>query len=348
MSVFAASQELHLFSSTTKRYLETHYPVARVRQLAGEDTTFDAAVWREGAELGWTSLLVPEAAGGGSISGNGLADLLPVAALFGSHAAPGPLIGTNVVAAALGRWGSPTQHAGPLVELVAGEAVAAWAHHAEVVVEGGVLRGRATAVESAADARYVLVGGHLVPMDSPGVSIGALRSVDLTRRFADVTFDGVPVSADTSVAVDDDLLLDIVAVLATAEITGALHRSFELTMDWLANRYSFGRPLASYQEIKHRVADLRTQLEACEAVAAKAAVAVWTESENARQWASAALAYAARFGPEAIQDCVQLHGGIGVTYDHDLHLYLRRATLDANLYGSHADFARRLGRLVAA
>ena len=346
--MFADGQELHLFSSTTQRFLESHYPVGRVRELAREDSTFDAALWREGAELGWTSLLVPESAGGGSITGNGLADLLPVAALFGSHAAPGPLLATNVVAAALGRWGSPAQQSGPLAELVAGETVATWAHDGDVQEVGGVLRGRATAVESAADARYVLVAGHLVALDAPGVSSTPLRSVDLTRRFSEVVFDGVPVSADSSVAVDDEHLRDVAAVLATAEIAGAVQRSFDLTMDWLVNRYSFGRPLASYQELKHRVADLRTTLEACEAVAAKAAVAVWTGSENARQWASAALAFAGRFGPEAIQDCIQLHGGIGVTYDHDLHLSLRRATLDANLYGTHADFARRLGRMVAA
>jgi alkylation response protein AidB-like acyl-CoA dehydrogenase len=95
------------------------------------------------------------------------------------------------------------------------------------------------------------------------------------------------------------------------------------------------------------MADLRTQLEAAEAVAGRAAVAVGAGSPDGREWASTALAYAARVGPELIQDCIQLHGGIGVTADHDLHVFLRRAALDANLYGTAADFAQRLGRIVA-
>jgi len=224
-----------------------------------------------------------------------------------------------------------------------------------------VLRGRVGAVEDAGEPAYVLVsaqdshgGSHyLVPLDAEGVERAPRRSLDLTRRFHDVTLDGVAVPADARVgppgAADeqDAQLLDVVAVLAAGEIVGAMDRSFELTMDWVANRYSFGRPLHSYQEIKHRMADLRTQLEAAEAVAGRAAVAVGAGSPDGREWASTALAYAARVGPELIQDCIQLHGGIGVTADHDLHVFLRRAALDANLYGTAADFAQRLGRIVA-
>jgi alkylation response protein AidB-like acyl-CoA dehydrogenase len=146
----------------------------------------------------------------------------------------------------------------------------------------------------------------------------------------------------------DAHLLDVVAVLALGEIVGAMDRAVEITLDWVANRYSFGRPLSSYQEIKHRMADLRTQLEAAEAVAARAAFAVGTDAPDARQWASAGMAYVARVGPELVQDCMQLHGGIGVTADHDLHIYLRRVALDANILGTAADFAQRLGRIIAA
>jgi alkylation response protein AidB-like acyl-CoA dehydrogenase len=355
--VFATNEEQELFEETSRRFLEANFPVARVRALASADSTFDPALWRRAAELGWTTLLVPDDAGGGSISGNGLADLLIVAGLFGEHAAPGPLLGTNVVAAALGRWGTAEQHAGPLAELVSGAAVASWGHLAEVSLTGSVLRGRVRSVEGAADATYLLVAAdgdhHLVPLDAPGVERSPLRTVDLTRRFADVSLHDVPVSAATrvgeagSAAEHHEHLLDLVAVLASAEIVGAMARAFALTMDWVTNRYSFGRPLGSYQEIKHRIADLRTDLEAGEAVAARAAAAVGTGAPDARAWASAAMTFVARQGPEAIQDCVQLHGGIGVTYDHDLHLFLRRATLDANLFGTPADFALRLGRLVA-
>jgi alkylation response protein AidB-like acyl-CoA dehydrogenase len=365
MSVFAETEDQELFERATARFLETHYPMARVRELAGEASTFEPERWREAAQLGWTTLLVPETAGGGSISGNGLADLLVVASWFGRHAAPGPLLGTNAVGAALGWWGSPEQQSGPLAELVAGDAVAAWAQRTVAATESGdtvVVHGRVGAVEYAADSAYLLVAADeaagrsqfLVPLDAPGVERAPLRSLDLTRRFDDVTLSDVAVPADARVgppgAADeqDAHLLDVVAVLAVGEIVGAMDRAFEITLDWTTNRYSFGRPLNSYQEIKHRMADLRTQREAAEAVAARAAFAVGTGATDGREWASAAMAYTGKVGPELVQDCIQLHGGIGVTADHDLHVFLRRAALDANLYGTAAEFAQRLGRLVAA
>jgi alkylation response protein AidB-like acyl-CoA dehydrogenase len=125
-----------------------------------------------------------------------------------------------------------------------------------------------------------------------------------------------------------------------------MHRAFEMTLQWTFDRYSFGRPLASYQEIKHRIADLRMHLEACEAVAARAARAVGEQAPDASTWAAAAKAYAGRHGPELIQDCIQLHGGIGVTFEHDLHLFLRRAATDAQMYGTPAGASRRVAQLI--
>jgi alkylation response protein AidB-like acyl-CoA dehydrogenase len=364
--MFAETEDQELFERATARFLDDHCSMTRVRALAAEASTFEPDVWRDAAQLGWTALLVPEAAGGGSISGNGLSDLLVVAAGFGRHAAPGPLLGTNAVAAALGRWGSPEQQTGPMAELVAGEAVGAWTHRQEVTAVSSsdtvVLRGRVGAVEHAGDVAHLLVTADeaagrsqfLVPLTASGVQRAPLRSLDLTRRFHEVTLVDVAIPVDARVGppgagdAQDAFVLDVVAVLAVGEIVGAMDRAFAMTMEWVANRYSFGRPLHSYQEIKHRMADLRTQLEAVEAIAARAAFAVGTDAPDAREWASAAMAYAARVGPELVQDCIQLHGGIGVTADHDLHVFLRRAALDANLYGTAADFAQRLGRLVAA
>jgi alkylation response protein AidB-like acyl-CoA dehydrogenase len=370
--MFAETEDQQLFERATRRFLEAHFPHEQVRALADRPTTHDPSLWRDAADLGWTTLLVPEAAGGGSVSGNGLADLLIVAFHFGQHAAPGPLLGTNAVAAALGTWGSPELHAGPLKELLSGDATAAWAHLSAVGPLGAaacvvtaspgagpvVLNGAIPSVEGAGDAGYLLVtaegpGGrtqYLVALDAPGVELAPLRSVDLTRRFAAVTLRdaaGAPVGEPGSADEHDAHLLDLVVVAAAAEIVGSMERAFAMTLEWTTNRYSFGRPLASYQEIKHRMADMRTQLEASEAVAARAALAVGTAAPDGRAWASAGMAYVGRYGPEAVQDCIQLHGGIGVTFDHDLHLFLRRAALDANVFGSAGDFAQRLGSLVA-
>jgi alkylation response protein AidB-like acyl-CoA dehydrogenase len=363
--MFAESQDQQLLESTSRRFIEAHYPMDRVRELAVEPSAFEPSVWREAAKLGWTTFLVPDGAGGGSVSGNGLADLLIVASLFGYHATPGPLLGTNLVAAAIGRWGSAAQQAEILAQLLDGDTVAAWGELSSLSATNSghhvVLNGRVRRVEGATDASWLLLAAgdgsvnthYLVPTHAPGVEFEALGSIDLTRRFQNVTLRDVTLPAEAIVGEpgaagsQGETLLDLAVILGVGSIAGALERTFEMTMEWLATRYSFGRPLNSYQELKHRMADTRTYLEAIEAVAARAALEVGSDTQGGRAWASAAMAFAGRYGLDSIQDCVQLHGGIGVTYDHDLHVYLRRATIEANLHGTWSDFAQRLGKLVA-
>jgi alkylation response protein AidB-like acyl-CoA dehydrogenase len=366
--MFTLTADQELFEATTAQFLAAHYSSERIRAFRTSVSPFEPAIWKQGAELGWTSLLVPEADGGGSISGNGLLDLLVVAYHFGRHAAPGPLLATNVVALALGRWGSEQQRGGPLADILSGAAAAAWAGptgptaevHATSAGEHVVLNGSVACVDGAADAHHLLVSAdgdvpiseYLVPIAASGISLAALEGLDLTRRFQRVTFTDVrlPVSARVGEpgrgSVQDDALLDVVAVLQAGEIAGAMHRAFEMTLQWTFDRYSFGRPLASYQEIKHRVADLRMHLEATSAVAARAARAVGEQAPDASTWAAAAKAYAGRHGPEVIQDCIQLHGGIGVTFEHDLHLYLRRAATDAQLFATPDRASQRVAQLI--
>ncbi|CAO5177317.1 Acyl-CoA dehydrogenase domain protein [Frankia sp. AiPs1] len=367
--MFTQTADQDLLEATTADYLRVTWTPARIRELSRLDSPFDPALWRRGVDLGWTALLVPADSGGGSVSGNGLADLLAVAYQFGRHAAPGPLIGTNVVAAALARWGTKEQHGGPLAELLDGAATAAWGYaprtgprsgnglRAVSSDDGVALTGTVPLVETGTASGYLLLAAadaqglrshYLVPRDAPGVRTSPLRGIDLTRRYQSVTLQDATVSAAARVGEPgsaddhDELLLDLTAVLQAAEIVGTMERAFTTTLQWTHDRYSFGRPLGSYQEIKHRMADLRTQLEASAAVTAKAARHVGEGSPDARLWASTAKAYAGQVGPELIQDCVQLHGGIGVTFEHDLHIYLRRATVNAQLFGTPAAFTDRL------
>jgi alkylation response protein AidB-like acyl-CoA dehydrogenase len=111
------------------------------------------------------------------------------------------------------------------------------------------------------------------------------------------------------------------------------------------NRYSFGRPLASYQNLKHRFADMKMWLEASHALAAVAGREVQAEASTVEETVSVAKAYTGDYLAELVQDCVQMHGGIGVTYDHDIHLYLRRVTVDRVTHGSPADHRQRITAL---
>ena len=121
-----------------------------------------------------------------------------------------------------------------------------------------------------------------------------------------------------------------------------MQAAFDMTVAWAFDRYSFGRPLASYQELKHRFADMLSWLQASHAINDAAAAAVEAHSPEAPELVSAAKAYIGIYGSELVQDCVQIHGGIGVTFEHDLHLYLRRVTLNRALYGTPAEHQLRI------
>ena len=133
--------------------------------------------------------------------------------------------------------------------------------------------------------------------------------------------------------------------MQTAEMVGAAQRTFDFTVEWAFDRYSFGRPLASYQELKHRFADMKTWLEASHALADALARAVQTGAPDAAETASAAKSYLGDHLVALVQDCIQIHGGIGLTADHDIHLFLRRVTVDRASYGTPAEHRQRIARI---
>jgi alkylation response protein AidB-like acyl-CoA dehydrogenase len=369
------TSDQELLRDTTARYLGDRVPLSRMRkELRHDPAGFDPAYWTGGAELGWTMLLVSEEDGGGSVSGRGAVDLALIAYEFGKRAAPGPLVDCNVVAAALSGQGGDLQRS-VLGEVISGSAIAVgclgaapWQRPGEATVtirkDGGdvVVDGLVRPVESARQAGYFLVTGRseggmtqvLVPADAAGIETAALKGMDVTRRFARVSFDGVRAPAGALVGefgrADDQVARQIenAAVILSAESVGAMDAAFDMTVDWAFDRYTFGRALASYQALKHRFADMKSWLEASHAVSDAAAEAVADRTPLAAEMASAAKSYIGVQGPELGQDCVQLHGGIGVTYEHDLHFFLRRVTLDRLLYGTPADHRRLLARIQIA
>lgn len=369
--LLAPSEEQDFLRETTERFLTDQAPPAELRRLRDERAGFDADYWRRGCDLGWTSLLVAETHGGGSISGAGLIDLTLVAHEFGRHAAPGPLISTNVVAGALSAAGTNLDL---LPSLIDGSAVATWAWaegpphdrlgDGALTIRpdagGFVVDGVKRPVEHGGQASHLLVTGRtgdglsqvIVPADAEGVTIEPMQGVDLTRRFAVVRFDGVRVPADSLVgevggaAAAVERQLQHALVILNAEAVGALDAAFDMTVEWAFDRYSFGRPLASYQALKHRFADMKTWLDGGHAISDEAAAAVADGSPGAGELASAAKAFIGDHGAELLQECVQLHGGIGVTYEHDLHLFLRRVTMGRALFGTPAQHRHRIADFI--
>ena len=372
---YVLSTDERLFRGTTKEFLEKETPLTKVRELSAAGVGFERDWWVKGAELGWVSMLVTPEAGGDSISGNGLLDIGIVAEEMGRLVSPGPLIPTNIVAAALSEAPTYSTHQSIVEELVSGEAVASWAVYepdrgwdpagaqlqATPSGDGYTLSGAKDTVESGDQADYFLVTAQtpdglsqfIVTADTPGITVTAQESLDMARRFASVDFDNVAVGADALVgesggaAASIERQLQLAVALQCAELVGVTERVLEFTMQWAFDRYSFGRPMASYQALKHRFADMKLWLEASHGTTEAALRAVQNRSDDAAELVSVAKSYVGQRSTDIIQDCVQLHGGLGVTWEHDIHLYLRRATVDRVTWGTPSDHRRRIADILA-
>ena len=372
---FRFDEDQELLRETTRRFLEERHPLEALRPLLETDSTLYRAVWEAGAELGWTSMLVPEENEGGSISDQPVVDLAGIAEELGRVLYPGPFLATNVVANAIASCGSEQQRKEFLVSIASGQCVATWCltgdgtpdlEAIEVAAsprgDGLRLDGVARYVQDAHRADLLLVACSaasgptlaLVSLPNERVATRVLRSLDLTRRFCEVRFDGVEVPAHALLgevggaraALEHSLRL--ATVLQSAEALGAAQRLFENTVQHAKDRVQFGRPIGSFQAIKHRLADLLIELEGARAAAYFAALAVADERGD-RDLAVAAAGASVRDAAALVAgEALQIYGGVGFTWEYDVHLFLRRAEVDQLLLGDPAWHRERLCRLVEA
>ena len=367
------TDDQELFLETTRKFLTANWPMTANRQLVEDPVGFDRQVWAQGAELGWTSMLVPADHGGGSISGEEVSDLAIVAEELGRFVYPGPVLPSNIVAFALATAGSEDLRKEHLPALAAGSEVAAWAipelddawgsegPQLEAVPAGSDFRltGVKGPIQDAHVADHLLVSARtpegvtefLVPSGTPGLSVTPLRSLDLARRFGLVRFEDVQVPGSAVVG-GVDAAADAVrrqfalaVALQCAETVGTTDRAFEMTLQYVKDRKSFGRPIGSYQALKHRLADMLLWMESAKAVTLSAVKAVQFDV-NAANSASMAKAYVADRCPVIVRECLQMHGGIGFTWEHDLHFFMRRVESNAAIYGNPDYHRDRLAEFV--
>ncbi len=316
--------------------IATPADLRRIRALRFQDPGFDRAVWRSMCELGWAGLLVPEADGG---SGLGMREYCALAEELGAALVPEPLIQCAMAASLL--------RGGPLAGLLSGEHVVipAWQERANTLntegtthVAHGRVSGHKMFVPMAAGADAFVVTGLdgcvLVECQAPGVSVTIERTQDggnfglLSLREAPCT----PVAHSAVAALDE-------AALATAAyLLGVMERAFAITLDYLRTRQQFGRPIGSFQALQHRAADLKIQIALTRASVESAAARLDASAAPAiRQAAvSRAKARAAEASLLVTRQAIQLHGGIGYTDEADIGLFLRKAMVLGNLYGSAA------------
>jgi len=335
--------------------------------------TYDDKLWQAvAADLGCAGLLIPERDGG---AGASYREAAVAAEVLGSHVAPVPFLGSAVVAtSALLSIAEGT--AGLLAKMADGSMTAALAvpfasapgsgFPASVRVAGprpgdaatGVarLRGMVAGVADALPAGVLLVPADVVPnalylvdMAAEGVAKAPVTSLDMTRQLCDLSFDDAPATLIASGPGAEralDAAMAAGAGILAAEQTGLAQRCLDMTVAYVKERKQFARPVGSFQGLKHRLADLWVSVTQARAASRYAAACLATGSTDTKVAVALAKAYCSDVAVQAAQECVQMHGGIGFTWEHPAHLLLKRAKADSIAFGTADAHRAALASLV--
>jgi alkylation response protein AidB-like acyl-CoA dehydrogenase len=349
---FDLTDEQQAIKATARDFLAARYKSARIRELAESENGFEQSDWEEMAELGWPGLALPEQWGG---QGLGIVELGVLFEEMGYALAPSPLFSNTIAGLALALCGSDDQRERFLRPLATGQlrgTPALWDADSPVTpggftmeaVEDGdgiVLDGEKVLVMDAATADFFLVATsdgrrHLVEREAAGVTVTPETSIDLTRRLSSVRLEGVKVDAASSLPGDGADYYSVffrLCVALAAESTGIAQRTMEMAIEYAKDRQQFGRPIGAYQAVSHRCAQMLLETENARSAVYGAAWAADAEPESLPLAASMAKAYASDAGWRVPDASIQVHGGIGFTWEHDLHFFLKRGKANAAMFG---------------
>jgi alkylation response protein AidB-like acyl-CoA dehydrogenase len=341
---FDLSKPQKLLKESARQLLSRACKPARVRELMETDTAHDPALWQVMADQGWTGLIVPESHGG---LGLGLVEVAVVAEEMGRACLPGPFL-SNLFATALACESSDRRY---VEQLATGEmkaTVAVLDESANWNLDARRSRGRRMFVGDAAVADVILCvmdDGAVVPFEPAGVSIEAMRSMDETRKLYEVSFGRA--SGSLGIAPQSvQNAIDIATVALCAEMVGGMQWILETTVQYAKTRQQFGRPIGSFQAVQHQCADMVLMTESARSATYYAAWALAERDPNARLSVSIAKAYCSDAYREVANRGVQIHGGIGFTWEHDLQLYYKRAKSSETLFGDAAFHRERIATLI--
>jgi alkylation response protein AidB-like acyl-CoA dehydrogenase len=366
------TEEQEMLRAATRQVAVRYSPVGPVRAHSQQPVDLDLAGWKAGADLAWPAMLVPERYGGTGPKG-GLATAAVVGEELGAALQPWPFVEVNVFADAVVRYGSVSQCEQLLPHLATGMALATWAIADDSVSWDGTGRittarrspggwtvsGCKTAVVGADSADHMLLTAAgpdgpvqlIVATSEPGVSVVPLHGLDLSRRLAEVHFEQVRLGVSAELGEPGDRApierqLQVAGALSAVDTVGATRQFFDSTVRYARDRVAFGRPIGSFQAVKHQLADGLTWLEACQAAAWRAIDALEAGDPDSPEFVSTAKAFVGQHCPRIVQMCMQVHGGIAMTWEYGAHLYLRRVRTNDALYGSSGWHQDRICTLV--
>ncbi|MFP5218938.1 MAG: acyl-CoA dehydrogenase family protein [Actinomycetes bacterium] len=361
---FALDDDQKALQDAVRSYLRDRFDLEKVREVY-DDPQGDgdpAELWKAVSEQGWLAVLVPEEHDG---VGLGLIAAAVIARALGAGTVPGPWLGTVLAGEAVRLAGSDAQKQDWLPRLAAGEVKGAVAlvkpgsspepRYAPATSSDGRLSGQLQIVEYAGQADVLVVaassqegaGLYLVDPKGEGVSLTRRSALDRTTRTYTVDLDGAP-GTRLENSSDDALqeLLDRAAVLAANDLVGIARKALSDTVQYDKDRVQFGRPVGSFQAIKHNLADLHVAVTMAEHASLYAAYAVDTGADDARLAVSIAKAKAGDTARRAVSDMIQYHGGIGFTWEHHAHFYFKRAKRLEYAFGDAAQHRERIAQLL--
>ena len=370
---FGLNDEQRQLRDSAREFLSNECPTSYVRKTMADQAGAAPELYAAIAGLGWNGLIVPERYGG---AGLGMLDMVALLAESGYAAMPGPFLFSSAIAAgALVQGGSDEIKERWLGPLATGTAVGTVAiterndslDPAEITMSarregtGWVLSGNKIFVPYAHAADFIVVvartgsspadiGLFVMETAAPGVRIRMLQGLDLTRRVCAIDLDTVTVSPGAELDGGAELyarLLDIGAVAIAADSLGGMDRALAMAVDYSKVREQFGKPIGSFQALKHAAAEIVTELEPARALLWYAAYAQDAGIEDAPRAAAMAKALLCAIYSRGTDRAVLMHGGIGFTWDHDIHLWFKRARFNESFLGSptyHRERVAALGR----
>ena len=316
---FDFSDDQHAIKRTAKDLLADRFKMEHVRELA-EAGEYDEGVWKELCELGWPGIFIDESYGG---QGLGIVELIILMEELGYALAPLPFLSNAAAGLVLQAAGSDEQKERWLPGIASGELRG---------TVGLVTDGEAKLVPDAATAEVIVLCGHegTEVVERSDAQIEPVRTMDPTRAFARVSANGAgrPLEGDHLPG------LSCAALALAAELTGVSQRAMEMAVEYARDRKQFGRAIGAYQAVSHRCAQMLMEVEGARSATYYGAWTADAEPESLALAGCMAKAYASDAGWRVCTSSLQVHGGIGFTWEHDLHFFLKRAKVDGILYGS--------------
>jgi alkylation response protein AidB-like acyl-CoA dehydrogenase len=322
---FDLTEDQKEIKRTAHDLLAARSPWAAVR-AAAEEGAYDDALWRELSELGWPGIAVAEEHGG---QGLGAVELAVLLEETGYACAASPFLSTAAAATAIQAAGSPEQQARWLPGLASGETT------------GGVGTAELAADADAAAVIVLLGDDGVRVLAREDADVEPLTTVDPTRRYARVRGEAEPLPGDGAAAADR------VHAAIAAEVVGICQRALDMTVEYVKDRKQFGVPVGAFQAVGHRCAEMLLHAESARSTALFAAWAADADPDRFPEAAALAAAAASDGGREVTASAIQAHGGIGFTWEADVHWLYKRAQLDAQLLGGARRHRARLARILA-